>query len=261
MREDICDLCQEPDKKPRKSHFLPAGFLRRLRGDEQDKDKNPYLMSLNWVGQTSKAATQPLLCCDCEERFNKGGERWVVANAYNPRTAAFPLRDLLGSAKPILAGPHGGAYNASRVPGVDIEKLVYFGASVVWRATVRSWRVQKEVYSQLSIELKYQEELRLYLLGRGDFPADAVSVVYVSPSPVPPLSAAYPERLDEGTYVNYRFYVPGLWFQLVLGEQLIEDTRNMCILRSPFHPLCLYIGGDALVHAIELTLYMKNKRG
>jgi len=108
------------------------------------------------------------------------------------------------------------------------------------------------------MEPKYQEELRLYLLEEAPFPANAVSAVFVSPSPVPPPSAGYPERLPEQLHINYRFYVPGLWFLLIQGEELSDDTRKMCILRSPLHPLCLYVGADALVHAIQYNLYMEN---
>lgn len=259
MLKGVCRLCQQPDKELQDSHLLAAGFFRRLRGRGKG-NKNPYLMSLNWVGQTSKSAKQPLLCNDCEERFNASGERWVITHAYNPNTGSFPLRKLLRFAKPIFVGPLGGAYDASQVVGVDIKKLVYFGASVVWRASVRSWRLQREVYKQLPIKAEYEEGLRLYLLKEADFPANAVSVVYLSPSEVPLPTAVYPERLDEGTHVNYRFYVPGLWFQLVLGEQLAEDTRKMCILRSPFHPLCVDGRGDTLVHEIGLNLYMQNER-
>src|SRR6266480_5799613 len=237
MQVGRCELCREPDKGLQDSHLLPAGVLRRLQGN-RDGNRDPYLMSLNWVGQKSKQAKQPLLCTECEERLNTRGERWVIANGYNAQDGSFPLRSRIMPAQPLLAGPHGGAYDASQIPGIDIEKLVYFGASVIWRATVRSWRIQKERYQQLPMEPKYQEELRLYLLEEAPFPANAVSAVFVSPSPVPPPSAGYPERLPEQLHINYRFYVPGLWFLLIQGEELSDDTRKMCILRSPLHPLC-----------------------
>jgi len=258
MKIGRCALCHDPNKDLQASHFLAAGFLRRLKGDGNG-NRNPYLMSLNWVGQTSKQAMQPLFCTECEDRLNAGGERWVIANGYNPQDGSFPLRERIMSAKTLFTGPRGGAYDASQIPGIDIEKLVYFGASVIWRATIRSWRIQKEHYEQLPIESKYGEELRCYLLGKATFPANATSLVYVSASRVPPLSAGYPERLQEESHVNYRFFVAGLWFLLVFGEELSDDIRKMCILRSPVHPLSQYTGADALVHAIEYNLYLENK--
>ena len=258
MQIGRCELCHKPNKELQESHLLAAGFLRRLQSDGKG-NRNPYLMSLNWVGQTSKQATQPLLCTECEDRFNAGGERWVIANGYNPQEDRFPLRERIMPAKTLFSGPYGGAYDASQIPGIEIEKLVYFGPSVIWRATTRSWRIQKEHYNQLPIESKYQEELRQYLLGNASFPESAASVVYVSPSRIPPLSAGYPECHQEESHANYRFYVAGLWFLLLLGEELSDDSRKMCILRSPVHPLCLYAGGDALVHAIEYNLYLESK--
>jgi hypothetical protein len=253
-----CALCLEDGRELLESHLLAAGFLRRLLGDGNG-NPNPFLMSQNWVGQTSKQAMQPLLCGICEERLNKNGERWVIAHCYNPQCGKFPLRDLILPAKALLAGPNGGACDASQVTGVDIERLVYFGASVFWRSAVRAWRVGREFYPMLPMKPDYLEQLRLFLLGEAAFPVNAVSALYVSPSAIPPLSAGYPERVADESPVYYRFYVPGLWLLLVMGEDLSEDTRKMCILRSPVHPIALYTGGDALVHQIGYSLYWNNR--
>ena len=160
MSSDRCALCLEEPRELQLSHLLAAGFLRRLRGDG-DGNRDPYLMSLNYVGQTSKQAKQHLLCKECEDRLNAHGERWVIAHCYQPQDRRFPLREMTLSAKAILSGPRGGAYDASQVAGVDIDKLVYFGASVFWRAAVCSWRIAKEVYPQLPMAPHHLEELRL----------------------------------------------------------------------------------------------------
>jgi hypothetical protein len=255
---DLCALCLKR-KRLRDSHLLPAGILRLLRDDEL-KNPNPFLMSLDHVGQTSSQAKQYLLCHDCEQRFSKNGESWVINHCYHETNKTFRLRDFLKTAVPILSGPDGGAYDASKITGVDIDKLVYFSASVIWRASLRQWRIQKQTYKPIHIEPKYQEELRLFLLGQGSFPQHAVSVVYVSTSEVPPLMVGYPDSLHDDDKDIYRFYVPGIWFHLVFGEDLSEDTRKMCILLSPVHPICLHKLGDALVHEIGFSLYWNSKR-
>jgi hypothetical protein len=217
-------------------------------------------MSLEYVGQSSAQAKQYLLCHECEQRLNHNGEKWVSANCYHTQRNMFRLRQLLAAATPILSGPQGGAYDASQVEKIRIDKLVYFGASVVWRASLRSWRIQKYVYGPNELGAKIQEELRLYLLGEGPFPSDAVSCVYISTLATPQLSIGFPEALpEENSNLLYRFYIPGLWFFLLVGENLTEDNRKMCILRSPFHPLCLYVGADALAHSIAYRLYMHDK--
>jgi hypothetical protein len=252
-----CSLCRAT-KALRDSHLLPAGVLRLLR-DDGLKNPNPYLMSLGNVGQTSSQAKQYLLCNECEQRFNRNGETWVINHCYHEDGGSFPLRDLLKMHEPILAGPQGGAYNALKIPGIDIEKLVYFSASVIWRASLRQWRIQKETYEPIQVGAEHQEQLRRYLLGEAAFPSNAVSVVYVSTSDVPPLTAGFPDSLRDGGIHIHRFYIPGLWFHLALGKGLTDDHRRMCILRSPDHPICQAVQGDALVHAIASSLYLNSK--
>ncbi len=258
-REGICALCQRT-KQLYDSHLLPAGVLRLLR-DDNLRNPNPFLMSMDHVGPTSSQAKQYLLCQDCEQRFSRKGERWVVKHCYHESDRSFQLRDLLKAAQPIFAGSNGCAYDASKIDGMDIEKLVYFSASVIWRASVRKWQVQKQTYEAIQIGAGYQEELRQYLLGNAPFPKNVVSVVYVSTSDVPPLMAGYPDSLRDGPKDIHRFYIPGIWFHMVLGKGLSEDNRQMCILRSPVHPICLHVMGDALIHQIGFNLYWNNKQG
>lgn len=254
---DLCALCLKP-KELRNSHLLPAGILRLLR-DDGLKNPNPFLMSLDHVGQTSSQAKQYLLCHDCEQRFSRNGENWVINHCYHERNGTFRLRDFLKTATPILFGPNGGAFDASKIPEIDIDKLVYFSASVIWRASLRQWRVQKQTYDPVQIGSEYQEQFRLFLLGDASFPQNAVSVVYVSTSDVPPLTAGYPDSLHDPDRDIHRFYIPGLWFHLVLGESLSDDTRKMCVLRSPVHPIRLWVGSDQLVHKIGFTIYWNDK--
>ena len=136
----VCLLCKEA-KELRDSHLLPAGVLRLLRGDTL-KNPNPYLMSPDHVGQTSSQAKQYLLCHNCEQRFSRNGETWVINHCYHADKGDFRLRNLLKGANPILSGPDGGAHDASQIPGIDIERMTYFSASIIWRASLRSWRIQ-----------------------------------------------------------------------------------------------------------------------
>jgi hypothetical protein len=246
-------------KELRDRHLLPAGILRLLRDDGM-KNPNPFLMCLDHVGQTSSQARQYLLCHHCEQRFSRYGENWVINHCYHESDGKFRLRDFLKTATPIFCGPSGAAYDASKITGIDIDKLAYFSASVIWRASLRQWRIQKQTYEPIQIGAKSQEELRLFLLGQAPFPQNAVSVVCVSTSEVPPLTTGFPDSLLNGDKNIHRFYVPGIWFHVVLGENLPEDNRQMCILRSPVHPICLHVIGDALVHQIGFNLYWNSKR-
>lgn len=249
---DTCALCLQK-RALRDSHLIPAAILRSLR-DETFKNPNPYIMSLEHVGQSSAQAKQYLLCHDCEQRFNRGGEKWIAANCYRPNENVFPVRDAVKRAQPLLSGPHGSAYDASRISSIDIEKLGYFGGSVIWRASLRPWRLQKQMYRPIEICPRHKEELRSFLLG-GSFPQDAALAVYIPTFDPPPLMVCFPESLADNSIREYRFYIPGFWFLLFFGEKLSDEHRKWCILRSPFHPICSYAGADALLGQIGLNLY------
>jgi hypothetical protein len=115
------------------------------------------------------------------------------------------------------------------------------------------------VAEPIRVGSEYQEELRRYLVGEVEFPENAACVIYISTSQTPPLSAGYPDSLQDGSVSIHRFYVPGVWFLLVFGD-LTDDQRKMCILRSVNHPLCLLVHGDALAHSICFNLSMTNKQ-
>jgi len=66
-----------------------------------------------------------------------------------------------------------------KIPGVEIDKLAYFGASIFWRAAVRRWTVGKEKDARLPLG-PYQEALRLYLLGKTGISDGVVQLVTLS---------------------------------------------------------------------------------
>jgi hypothetical protein len=109
------------------------------------------------------------------------------------------------------------------------------------------------------MERENQEQLRRYILGEADFPENAISVVYFSPAEIPALHTLYPESLEEQGYRIYRFYVPGLWFLIGMGEGLTEDIRKMCILRSPIHPINTLVQAETLIHAMGINMYFHHK--
>src|SRR6266851_5737539 len=60
-----------------------------------------------------------------------------------------------------------------KIPGVEIGKLAYFGASMFWRASVHDWRVGTDKSSRIALGL-FEEKLRRYLLGEIAFPDGVV---------------------------------------------------------------------------------------
>jgi hypothetical protein len=78
---------------------------------------------------------QILRCC--EERFNKGGEAWILNKIPQNYGEPFWLHTLLNSKAPTVNGDDL-LFSQSGIPAVDIAKLVYFALSVFWRRTRRS---------------------------------------------------------------------------------------------------------------------------
>jgi hypothetical protein len=121
------------------------------------------------ASEESKQVKQYLLCQDCEIRFQQGGESWVLPRRLMP-DGSFVLRDLLQQT--TAAGSKNGAtsYTLSSVPGIEQEQLLYFGASVFWRAAVVDWRTPLGHYTRLNLPPAILEELRKYLVGIAPFP-------------------------------------------------------------------------------------------
>lgn len=68
METGLCPLCKKT-KKIADSHFIPKAVLSRL-GREHD------CINPEFLGFSDRQIRTPLLCFDCEDILNKGGEAW-----------------------------------------------------------------------------------------------------------------------------------------------------------------------------------------
>jgi hypothetical protein len=102
----------------------------------------------------------------------------------------------------------------------EIEQVVYFGASIFWKSSLRSW--DDGVGALTPIELgPYQERLRCFLLGQELFPSGAAMIVQVS-GPTNRLIdvVAVPSSDKSSTHYVHHLYVRGLAFRLVVGRRM-----------------------------------------
>ena len=94
---------------------------------------------------------------------------------------------------------------------------LYFGASVIWRASAGKW---PDYIGKTwgSLGDKYQEELRRFLLGETCFPSNIYLGVYVDrdkdilPKVAFPAHQKYP-----GHHIHF-FYIPGIKFVFTIGS-------------------------------------------
>lgn len=130
------------------------------------------------------------LCAACEDLLNKNGESWVLKHCFRGDDN-FKLKSLLQPQyqNALWGNNNIKAFCAAKIPEIDIEKLAYFAASIIWRAAVHQWGIERMLMPNLKIDTTYMEELRLYLLGEAGFPTDAVVLVSVVPSSI--LSTAF----------------------------------------------------------------------
>jgi hypothetical protein len=211
---------------------MPAALYALAR---RSGSANPVVVTPEIAVQISNQAQAPLLCADCEDRFNRGGETWMLRNRWLSETVS-PIHAALPAVAPIPGSRADfKVYEGTAVAGLDMDSLVYFAASVFWRGAVHDWRIRDLGTTRLDLG-PYAEELRLFLLGNGPFPQNGVLVVTVSGSAqvLNNEFVMFPFlKHHEATHRSYKFVIPGMTFQLVLGRALPDHYRAVCAVRSP----------------------------
>lgn len=225
-----CALCQQ-NKPLLESHFIPAAIYKNLI-DPGGLIKNMVASNRSTASEESKQVKQYLLCQDCEIRFQQGGESWVLARRLMS-DGTFLLRDLLQQT--TAAGSKNGAtfYTLNSVPGIEQERLLYFGVSVFWRAAVVDWRTPLGHYTRLSLQPVILEELRKYLVGIAPFPPSVSLTVVLSASPTPLQATTLPNvTYQDKDYRQFDFYMPGIGFTLLSGN-VPEGLKAISISSNP----------------------------
>lgn len=227
-----CALCVQA-KPLLESHFIPAAIYKNLI-DPTGTIKNMIAVNLSVASEESKQIKQPLLCQECEIRFQQGGENWVLGRRLMPN-GTFALRDLLLQTTPVATREGASFFTLATVPTVDHEKLLYFAASVYWRAAVADWNTPLGHYPKLALEPPITESLRRYLLGTGAFPSSAVLTAMISAASDPRNMTSLPNFASEATqYQQVDWIMPGIGFSLLMGENIPEEMHLISLSRSPY---------------------------
>ena len=227
MPRGICKLCLK-EEDLLNSHLIPAAVSKLLRA-RQNPNPNPLVVTAGWVGQSSEQATAYEFCRKCEDIFNDGGERWLL-----PLLASldgFPLYQMLTRAQPFFRQDDLSAYHASDIPDFETAKIIHFAMAIFWKASVRDWGKKGNV---VQIDLgKYAEPVRQFVFGIGPFPVKTYLAVTVLPPTVPLLAMLLPVRMVQKDFHRFKFYVPGVEFELKVGGQVPAQWREECIATGP----------------------------
>lgn len=214
-----CGLCLQ-NKVLKKSHLMPKSLYKTLRNAFPGSGKDLVLSSTKkgTSAITDYQVKVPFLCGDCEQLISKKGENLVCPECHHG--ASFTLLDHVKQAKPLFTDGGERWINPtdSANSHLNLDAYLYFGASVIWRASAGRWpALIGNTYGSLAA--KYQEELRQYLLGETPFPMKIYLAVYVDSDPdiVPVMT--FPSYTKHQGHHSHVFYIPGVKFLFLIGSQ------------------------------------------
>jgi hypothetical protein len=225
----LCPMCQTT-KEVISSHLIPAALYKEchLPGGF------PVIYNNKLAYEGSHQMQAPLLCLDCEDILNKGGENWMIP-LFAKADGSFGFHDLLTSAPAALVVDNARVYLAASNPQILSDRLIHFAMGVFWKAAVHTWiSGNKEPLIDLR---EYAEPIRKYLRGEAPYPDEMVLNVGVLPVPVKHLAITAPYQGSHDTVTNFLFYVVGIEFVLLLGKNITDEEKQGSFTDNPGRPI------------------------
>jgi hypothetical protein len=212
------------------SHFLPAALYQEMN-DPTGPIKNMIVVTRDGTFQSPEQFSMPLLCQQCEIRFQQGGENWTLANRFRS-DGSFLLRDMLLTAQPVNAlQKDTKIYDADTVSGLNVQQLVYFAASLFWRAGIADWKVRFAEAPKIDLSPSIMEELRLFLLGQGSLPTGISFFGLVDAEPTPKRIMKSPTKVDVMPHARYEAHIPGMILELAI--QVVPPFDDLSLNNAP----------------------------
>jgi hypothetical protein len=225
VKKGICKLCLLPADLC-DSHYIPRAMYKYNRAPEL-KTPHPVMLTSGKPKQGTEQVRDYVLCKACENRFRQNGETWVLAHIPHDYGEAFPLHAAVKAITPVIFEPDTVLIAGKATAGFDMEKLIYFGASIFWRGAAHQW-APIDGYEVPVVHLgPYQEQLRLFLVGQNSFPANVSLTIMLWPFEKVPPAALMPDLSHQTAGWNqYWFYITGLGFVLDFGKSVPAEVRS-----------------------------------
>jgi hypothetical protein len=192
-----------------------------LRTDEL----HPFVYGGGVVRATSDQLQDELLCENCEQILNHGGEKWLVGKLCTP-DRKFPLYDLLHRQAPLFTDSDGKTFAAGTNPDIDVQSISHFALGIFWKASIHPWE-----FGAISLG-PYADPIRTWLRGETPFPQNLALNVIVSQPGSAQILMNPPYESQVTPCHTYLFHVPGVLFRLSVGKQIPTAERTLCFYRS-----------------------------
>jgi hypothetical protein len=211
---------------------MPSWAYRRARSS--GRNPNPVLVHGSRAVQISKQMKEQMLCDACEQRLGRD-ENYASTLAYQVDDTA-TLFDKVerayvdGTIQTTIAKP----------VDLDVEALVRFGCSVLWRGHVSA------LVPNCDLGQRYGDEFRRYLLGDAPFPKGAAVVLFfLEDGPGTRrarVSRAFttPQSHRWRSFHTHRVVICGFQFEFAVGQAIDDAYRNFCLVRGKHRAIILW---------------------
>jgi len=255
-RPGICKLCKQQGEL-QNSHLLPSACYALIHS-RKTANPNPVFVTDRRAYTTSRQIQDYLLCSDCEDRFNKRGEAWVLENCYRG-PGRFLLRENLTRYRAVAQHVGILVFEGARIPEIDCAKLIFFGMSVFWRAGAHDWPRGNE---RAGIALgSYLDPIGHFLLDETNFPDKMLLVVRVSSLQDGLLGHMnLPESQTNDGFRTHHFAIPGVIFMLSVGGKIPPDQMATAPNPECYISICPQFDRETLEHT-SMRVNSAKRRG
>jgi hypothetical protein len=221
------------------------------------KQKAPIMMTDRITVMKHAQAKDYLLCANCEDLFNKKGEKYTLGLMRTPK--GFKILERLRVAPGISFRVDEETVFAGADIGLDMDQLAYFALSVFWRAGCHQWPSTLTVKKTYSIDLgPYLEPIREFLFG-GGFP-NGMSLMITAATDVLSQGYVYAPAPTVGLPVrSFGFLTCGILFSLFLADPMPAPYDRFCSVTAPRRPVFIRNLHDKTMHAAGRLYAMGRK--
>jgi hypothetical protein len=226
-----CKLCLR-HKDLQNSHLMPRALYVKARGSGTSGNRDPFVMTKEGGKQSSHQTKDYVLCSDCEQRFSRNGEKYVMG-LVTKHDGTFPLLGALRSVKPTARGSTWEMYSSADTPEIDRKQLAHFAISVFWRASVHTWEQADGEKVRIDLGTKYHEEIRKYLMGESPVPRQAYLQLTVCSDTLNQGSFFFPNENRKVKDRSVVFLARGLTFFFRISKTPTGFQKRLSMVNEP----------------------------